>query len=281
MAQDLGRQHLDPALRCELPRDKEAREAFRRRHNTGPSDPRWERVASGLRTKKKGCSPIRPVEGARFSMLTVLKGIPDLDAYSLVRCDCGQERWVQNKTLRDGRVTSCKTCGKKRIGYGRATAHHFFEDPVVSNRWVHRYKQIMARCYNPNHPAYHNYGGRGITVHPEWTKDRQKFFKYVRALSRSCDPGLDLDRIDNEQGYVPGNLRLVSRKENARNRRGSRTILWRGREVPLHEFWETQCPNLPNSTLYFWVLHQGYDAIEILERYRRGGYGIRSGGRRA
>ena len=36
--------------------------------------------------------------------------------------------------------------------------------------------------------------------------------------------GLELDRINNEEGYYPGNCRWVSRKINSRNKRDSRLV---------------------------------------------------------
>lgn len=77
------------------------------------------------------------------------------------------------------------------------------------------WKNAKDRCLNPNHQAWRNYGGRGITFHPPWIKDFDAFLAHVGPKP----PGTDLDRIDNNSGYVPGNLRWVTRSRNTRNKR--------------------------------------------------------------
>ena len=80
---------------------------------------------------------------------------------------------------------------------------------------------MKQRCMDPNHPAYHNYGGRGITVCQEWAESFERFWE---AMGPTYQRGLELDRINNEEGYYPGNCRWVSRKINSRNKRGSRLV---------------------------------------------------------
>lgn len=73
---------------------------------------------------------------------------------------------------------------------------------------------IMARCYNSKNPAYHNYGGRGIGVFHPW-HDFNRFYLDVGDVPE----GLELDRINNDGDYEPGNIRWVTKRDNARNRR--------------------------------------------------------------
>lgn len=92
-------------------------------------------------------------------------------------------------------------------------------DDMHRARLLNRLSSIIHRCTNPNCRVYPSYGGRGIKVYDEWTKDRWAFLRYVQTLPGWDDPELQLDRIDNDSGYVPGNLRFVTRSENLKNKR--------------------------------------------------------------
>lgn len=82
---------------------------------------------------------------------------------------------------------------------------------------------IMQRCYNPKSRSYSNYGGRGITVHGPWRKDYSLFVKYMEDSLGFCPKGKQLDRINNSKGYIPGNLRWATPKENVHNTRAKIT----------------------------------------------------------
>jgi hypothetical protein len=81
------------------------------------------------------------------------------------------------------------------------------------------WQQIKARCLNPTHRAYPDYGGRGITVHPDWSDDFMAFYRHVgpRPSKRHS-----LDRLNNARGYEPGNVAWKTKKEQNNNRRPHR-----------------------------------------------------------
>lgn len=85
---------------------------------------------------------------------------------------------------------------------------------------------MVQRCYNPNASNYHNYGGRGIDMDDEWRNDFQIFEDY--CLSNGWKDGLQIDRIDNNKGYAPDNVRFVTRKQNLRNKRTNHLITYNG-----------------------------------------------------
>jgi hypothetical protein len=83
---------------------------------------------------------------------------------------------------------------------------------------------MMARCYNQAHRGFKNYGGRGITVCESW-HDVGAFIGWVEHNLGPRPDGCTMDRINNEQGYKPGNVQWATRRTQAANqRRGLRPI---------------------------------------------------------
>lgn len=76
---------------------------------------------------------------------------------------------------------------------------------------------MKARCTNPNHPKYKDYGARGIGVCKRWLNSYTNFLKDMGAKP----DGLSLDRINNNSGYKPSNCRWATAKIQANNKRRS------------------------------------------------------------
>jgi hypothetical protein len=72
---------------------------------------------------------------------------------------------------------------------------------------------MRQRCFNPNHPFYYRYGGRGINICSEWNSF-DVFYSWAKPLHQL---GLSLDRFNNDKGYTPDNCRFVTQKEQCRN----------------------------------------------------------------
>ena len=68
---------------------------------------------------------------------------------------------------------------------------------------------MKARCNNPNHVSYKNYGGRGISVCDEWNNDYKAFYN---DMIEDFFEGAELDRIDNDKNYSKENCRWVKEK---------------------------------------------------------------------
>lgn len=82
--------------------------------------------------------------------------------------------------------------------------------------WRHTWNNMKARCNTATHPAYKNYGGRGIKYCSEWAS--YKTFKSW-CVNNGYMPGLHLDRKDNDGDYNPDNCRFVTQAVNNNNRR--------------------------------------------------------------
>lgn len=88
---------------------------------------------------------------------------------------------------------------------------------INSTHYV-RYIDIINRCYNKNHKNFKNYGGRGILMCEQWMKD---FYLFNREIANGFNRSLTLDRIDNDKGYCPHNVRWANRMTQTKNRRVS------------------------------------------------------------
>jgi hypothetical protein len=89
---------------------------------------------------------------------------------------------------------------------------------------------MIRRCTNPSFHMYRWYGGRGIKVCERWTKVEN----FIADLDHLFAPGLEIDRINNDGNYEPGNVRFVTSAENLRNRESRKDCI-ENRLVPVRE----------------------------------------------
>jgi hypothetical protein len=94
--------------------------------------------------------------------------------------------------------------------------------------------QNMRRRCRPGHKDFEFYGGRGIDCDPRW----DDFAVFLADVGPPPHPGLQLDRIDNDKGYWPGNVRWVTRKENCLNRRSNMLLTLNGKTQTAQEWGE-------------------------------------------
>jgi len=90
--------------------------------------------------------------------------------------------------------------------------------PLYS-RWL----SMTQRIRTPNSTSYKNYGGRGLTKDP-YFDSFDNYVHYLETLPNYNleafkDKKLTVDRINNDLGYVIGNLRLVSQSVQVCNQR--------------------------------------------------------------
>jgi hypothetical protein len=143
--------------------------------------------------------------------MTILDETPSLKICS--RCGLSKPLTAFNRhRLRKAGLDSrCKECNAET---GKDWYRRRQQD---TNGLYSTYMGMKGRCYTPTHQNFAFYGGRGITVCDEWLKDFGAFVSWAR--SNGYRPDKQLDRIDNDKGYSPGNCRFVSVAENQRNKR--------------------------------------------------------------
>jgi len=100
------------------------------------------------------------------------------------------------------------------------------------------WKGMKARCNNPAHPKFPDYGGRGIVYHAAF-ETYEGFLAWLRANGMHPRPsGATLDRINMNGDYAPGNLRWSTPTEQNRNARSNRLITYNGETLCLSEWAE-------------------------------------------
>lgn len=146
--------------------------------------------------------------GDRYGKWTVL--VTDYEFQkSLMRCDCGAEKAVRRAEVNRGSSTSCFACAMAN----RPSGPHAVK--AAHKRAYQCWQAIKQRCFNEKSHAYASYGGRGITMSPEWKASFENF------LSDMGDPpdGMSIDRIDNDGNYEAGNCRWATARDQILNQR--------------------------------------------------------------
>lgn len=173
---------------------------------------------------------------------------------------------IQGRTIKLGRFNSFEDAVAARKAaeekywepiiqeYEKATAN-IAKTPTLrqQNRELYwAWTAMKQRCNNPNAQAYHNYGGRGITYCEEWNEFDP--FCYW-ALENGYKKGLQLDRIDNDGNYEPGNCRWTTRTINTQNRRATHWLTVNGEKKCVSEW--ARVTNVNKITIQNWCRVHG------------------------
>ena len=183
---------------------------------------------------------VKNLTGMMFGRLEVI-AYAGIDKHRTAKwvCRCtgphcaGKQVIVLGTRLRKGHTRSCG-CLSSEMSAERArdrlTTHGLSGHPLF-NVWA----KMIARCTNPKSRGYADYGGRGITVCEAWLGSFEAFY---RDMSPGYEPGLQMDRRDNDGPYAPSNCRWVTRSQNGRNKRNSRIVEFAGQRRCVAEWAE-------------------------------------------
>jgi hypothetical protein len=128
----------------------------------------------------------------------------------------GAQSSDQKKTTQRG---TRRLSHEERVEINRAnrTVHGLSLHPLYQ-----RHQDMIRRIGRPEYADF------GITYYPPWT-DVRTFIRDIETLLGPCPgKGWTLDRMDNDQGYFPGNLRWANAKMQANNRGHDRPPVWDG-----------------------------------------------------
>ena len=93
--------------------------------------------------------------------------------------------------------------------------------------WTH----MKYRCLCKNNPVYKYYGGRGITICPEWL-----IFENFYNDMGDKPKNKSLDRIDNNKGYYKDNCKWSTPKEQQNNKRNNNPLIYDGRSQSMKKW---------------------------------------------
>ena len=105
-------------------------------------------------------------------------------------------------------------------------SHGFSRKPET--RYLYRVlERMIKRCNDESGRPFKDYGGRGIAVCDEWDHP-SKFPAFLAHVGHRPTAKHTIERIDNNRGYEPGNVRWATRAEQMRNTRRTVFLTFRG-----------------------------------------------------
>lgn len=130
------------------------------------------------------------------------------------------------------------------------------------------WQNMKKRVNDPNIKQFKDYGGRGITICSIWEKDFMSFYWF--CINNGWTKKLQIDRIDNDGNYEPGNCRFVTSKENNRNQRLLKNNNKSGyRGICLHKSTNKWQANIKHTSklVYLGIYTELKDAVEARNTY--------------
>lgn len=181
--------------------------------------------------------------GKTFGRLTAVAKLTDKadrHKYNCI-CSCGNAAKINKYSLLNGSTKSCGCLRAERLATsGLVVSGKVYGTPKyeVYLTW----RNMWDRCTRTTNEAHALYKER---MPPEEWKDFAVFFSHIGLKP---GPEYSLDRIDNEKGYGPGNVRWATQEEQVNNTRRTRLLAHEGKNQTLSQ-WATDL-GVPRKILY-------------------------------
>ena len=192
------------------------------------------------------------LQGQRFGKLYV-EEFSHQDKQKLAiwkaRCDCGNIVYISSGRLKFNQ--QCLECGRssqKTHGMSRTNLYSIWQG-------------IKTRCSNPNAINYKRYGGRGITYDAKW----EQFDNFYNDMAEGFEPGLTIERIDNNKGYYTENCKWATNREQSRNIRSNSYLTYKGK-TQIATDWANELGINKREIYYLKDYYPGWSDDQILNK---------------
>lgn len=132
-------------------------------------------------------------------------------------CSCGVETVAPVSSLSSGIKRSCGhlklvSANKNIQKASRGNVTHGLSKHDLYPTW----SGMMTRCYDESHRYYRRYGARGIMVCDRW-HSVEYFISDIERILGPRPEKHSLDRVDNDGGFTPSNVRWATQSEQILN----------------------------------------------------------------
>lgn len=193
--------------------------------------------------------------GQKFGRLTVVSVAGKSKhgrAVLSCECSCGNFTEVECGNLVTGSSQSCGCL--HREGVAALHTSHGLSKSAEYGIWA----RMLQRCTNLNDSSYPDYGGRGITVCPEWFS----FENFYADMGPRPSKDHSIDRKGNDGPYCKENCRWATKKEQCNNQRSNHKIEFDGRTQTLTQWAEDRA--LQTTTLWKRLFRYGWSVERAL-----------------
>lgn len=177
---------------------------------------------------------LKDLTNKKFGLLKVIsrsENGADKKPFWLCKCACGNTKSIRGACLVNGDTQSCGCISKqnrKRFALQRTITHECSKTRIYSI-----WKNMRQRCFNKKCTHYKYYGGRGITMCPQWLT----FENFLSDMGHPPSKDHTIERIDVHKGYNKENCKWILSKNQGLNKTNNRLITFKGETKILKE-WE-------------------------------------------